>query len=85
MEQGGELEMGVSSTFGKTNGSQPPQHTRSSPPPRPFVEYPMVSSLIDPVSNWWNVELVRALFFPFEAEVILKIPLCHNLPKNNLI
>ena len=27
-------------------------------PPQPLVEYPMVSSLIDPVSNWWNVELV---------------------------
>ena len=45
----------------------------------------MVSSLIDPVSNWWNVELVRALFFPFEAEVILKIPLCHNLLEDNFI
>ena len=85
MEQGGELEMGVLSTFGKTNGSQPPQHTRSSPPPRPFVEYPMVSSLIDPVTRWWKEEMVRALFLPFEAEVILKIPLCHNLPKDKLI
>ena len=27
-------------------------------PPHPFVEYPMVSSLIDPVTIWWNVELV---------------------------
>ena len=32
VEQGGELEMSVLSTFGKTNGSQPSQHTRSSPP-----------------------------------------------------
>ena len=54
-------------------------------PPQSLVEFPMVSSLIDPVSNWWNVELVRVLFLPFKAEVILKIPLCHNFPEDNLI
>ena len=54
-------------------------------PLRPFVDYPMVSSFIDPVTRWWKAETVRALFFPFEADVILKIPLCHNLPEDKLI
>ncbi|XP_030924777.1 uncharacterized protein LOC115951770 [Quercus lobata] len=45
----------------------------------------MVSSLIDPVTRWWKAETIRALFFPFEANVILKIPLCHNLLEDKLI
>jgi len=45
----------------------------------------MVSSLIDPVTIWWKMETVRALFFPFEADMILKIPLSYNLPEDKLI
>ena len=67
-----------------TNGSQAPPHTRSFPP-RPIVDYPMVSSLIDLVTRWWNVETVQALFLPFEADLILKIPLCHGLLEDKLI
>ena len=54
-------------------------------PPRPLVEFPMVSSLIDPVTRWWKSGAVRALFLPFEVDMILKIPLSHNLPKDKLI
>ena len=35
--------------------------------PRPLEDYPMVSSLIDPMTRWWKMETVRALFFPFEV------------------
>ena len=54
-------------------------------PPYPFEDYPMVSSLIDPVTRWWKPGVVRALFLPFEANTILKIPLCYNLPEDKLI
>ena len=54
-------------------------------PPRPFEDYPMVSSLIDSVTRWWKLGVVRALFLPFEANTILKIPLCYNLPEDKLI
>nr|XP_023927444.1 uncharacterized protein LOC112038818 [Quercus suber] len=45
----------------------------------------MVSSLIDPMTRWWKLEIVRALFLPFKADIILKIPLSFNLPNNKLI
>ena len=45
----------------------------------------MVSSLIDQETKWWKTSVVRALFLPFEADIILKIPLSQNLPKDNLI
>ena len=45
----------------------------------------MVSSLIDPVTRWWKMEVDRALFFPFKADMILKIPLSYNMPKDKLI
>ena len=45
----------------------------------------MVSSLIDPMTRWWKPGVVRALFLPFEADRILKIPLCYNLPEDKLI
>ena len=45
----------------------------------------MVSSLIDPVSRWWKAEVLRAIFLPFEVEIILKIPLSYNLPEDKLI
>ena len=53
--------------------------------PRPFEDYPMVSSLIDPMTRWWKLGVVRALFLPFEANRISKIPLCYNLPEDKLI
>ena len=48
-------------------------------------EFPMVSSLIDPVSRWWKVEVLHATFLPFEVETILKILLSYNLPEDKLI
>ncbi|KAL0013414.1 hypothetical protein SO802_000483 [Lithocarpus litseifolius] len=45
----------------------------------------MVFSLIDSVSRWWKINAIRALFLPFDADTILKIPLSHNLPKDKLI
>ena len=34
-------------------------------PPYTFDNYPMVSSLIDPVTRWWNPRTIHALFLPF--------------------
>ena len=48
-------------------------------------QFPMVSSLIDPMTRWWKVDMIRATFLPFEADSILKIPLRHNLPKDKII
>ena len=45
----------------------------------------MVSALIDPLTKWWNVSLVRATFLPFEADSILRIPLSHSMPEDKLI
>lgn len=45
----------------------------------------MVSSLIDPMTKWWRVDLIRATFLPFEADTILKIPLSHDLPEDKII
>ena len=45
----------------------------------------MVFSLIDPVFRWWKTEVVRALFLPFKVDLILKIPLSHNLLEDKLI
>ena len=58
------------------------------PPPPPggnTVEYPMLSTLIDPNTKWWKMETLRATFLPFKVETILKIPLSYNMPKNNNI
>jgi hypothetical protein len=35
-----------------------------------------VSELIDPVNNIWDEQLVRQTFSQFDAEVILRIPIC---------
>ena len=50
-----------------------------------FPKFPMVSSLIDPMTRWWRVDMIRATFLPFEANSILRIPLSHNLPKDKII
>ena len=54
--------------------------------PRPSFKRPItslvqapperVSELIDETTTSWKEELVRAVFTPFDAEEILKIPLC---------
>ena len=54
-------------------------------PPNNIPLFPMVSSLIDPMTKWWNVSTIRASFLPFEAKTILKIPLSHDLPEDKII
>ena len=54
-------------------------------PPNDMPQFSMVSSLIDPVTNWWRVDMVRVTFLPFEADLILRIPLSHNLPEDKII
>ena len=45
----------------------------------------MVSTLIDHETRRWKVELIRAVFLPFEADTILTMPLSYNLPEDKLI
>ena len=54
-------------------------------PPNNNPEFPMVSALIDPLTKWWNVSLVRASFLPFEVDSILRIPLSYSMPEDKLI
>ena len=54
-------------------------------PPNDLGEFPIVSSLIGKDTKWWKVNTIKALFLPFEASSILKIPLSYNLPKDKLI
>jgi len=54
-------------------------------PPNDIPQFPMVSSLIDPLTRWWNVDFIRASFLSFEANIILKIPLSHTLPEDKII
>ena len=48
-------------------------------------QFPMVSSLINPMTKWWGLDMIRATFLPFEADSILKIPLSHNLLNDKII
>ena len=50
-----------------------------------FGDYPMVSSLIDNDTRWWKIEAVKSIFLPFDASLILKIPLNYNLLEDSLI
>ena len=54
-------------------------------PQRDIDDFPMISSLIDEDTKRWKADRVRALFYPFEAETILKIPLSYNLPNDSII
>ena len=54
-------------------------------PPNSSPEFPMISTLIDPITEWWNVNLVRATFLPFEADTIPRIPLSHSMSKDKVI
>ena len=45
----------------------------------------MVSSLIYEDKKWRKANAIKALFLPFEANSILKIPLSYNLPNDELI
>ena len=44
-------------------------------PPSDFVDFPMVSSLVNDDNKWWKADVVYSLFLPFEANTILSIPL----------
>ena len=54
-------------------------------PPNGNPEFPVVSALIDPITKWWNVNLVRATFLPFKADTILRIPLTYSMPEDKII
>lgn len=54
-------------------------------PIKEFVDFPMVSSLINEDTHWWKVNVIHSLFLPFEAEAILRIPLSFNFPEDKLI
>ena len=45
----------------------------------------MVSALIDKDTRRWKVDLVKSLFLPFEANIILNLPLSYNLPEDKII
>ena len=45
----------------------------------------MVSTLIDRDTKRWKANLVKSLFLPFEANIVLNIPLNHNLPNDKII
>ena len=62
-----------------------PIHLQGYFSPNGNPEFPMVSALINPITKWWNVNLVRATFLPFEADTILRIPLTHNMLEDKII
>ena len=45
----------------------------------------MVSALINEDSRRWKVDTLKSLFFPFEVETILNIPLSYSLPEDKII
>ena len=53
--------------------------------PKSFNDYPRVSVLIDRDTRMWKGDVVRYLFFPFEARTMLNIPFCHSLPEDQII
>ena len=54
-------------------------------PPKDFGDFPMVSSLIDEDTKMWRMDRLIEIFFPFEVNTILNIPLSHHLPKDSII
>ena len=54
-------------------------------PPKLFSDFPMVSTLIDKDTRRWKIDLVRSLFLPSKANIILNMPLSNNLPKDKII
>ena len=54
-------------------------------PPNGIPQFLMVSSLINPMTKWWDVDLIRSTFLPFEVETILKISLSRTLPEDKII
>ena len=59
--------------FGSIDGS--PLHFRAKPlTPSDGQEVTLVSDLLNDTGQW-NEELIRAVFFPVDANAILRIPL----------
>lgn len=54
-------------------------------PPYSFDDFPMVSTLINEQTRRWKANVIRSLFLPFEADIILNIPLSYILPEDKLI
>ena len=54
-------------------------------PPKDFGDFPMVSSLIDEDTKMWRMDRLIEIFFPFEVNTILNIPLSHHLPEDSII
>ena len=54
-------------------------------PPLNLDNYPMVSALIDYDTRKWRANLVKSIFFLFEARTILNIPISYNLSEEKII
>jgi hypothetical protein len=61
-----------------------PHHRVISPRP-PHTTLTVVRHLMDDRSNTWNEDIVTATFLPFEADIILKIPLSQYSYDDTLI
>jgi hypothetical protein len=48
-------------------------------------ENAIVDSLINQNSMCWNVPLLQEIFLPRDIELIIKIPLSHQRPRDTLI
>lgn len=77
-ELGGALAMECELTFGKISGSPPPPLAYRVVCPRNELHLDngdLVSCLIDHDLHVWKIEVVRSTFLPYQAEIILGIPL----------
>ncbi|KAJ8429173.1 LOW QUALITY PROTEIN: hypothetical protein Cgig2_010123 [Carnegiea gigantea] len=54
-------------------------------PPNPLYAQYKVIDLIDYVNGRWHESLVNHIFLPYDAELILNIPLCDSWPSDKLI
>ena len=62
-----------------------PDSFRVVSPKRPQGKAELVSDLMDPEKKRWNVDKVRRIFLPHEANLVLSIPVSHRLPEDSII